>query len=99
MTMLEEMRHRADMLQVYVDRDSWFRISTKGAARTRQALGQMNLVKPRTRMEVKNNFFSIRVVKDWNILPEDIKMARSAGNFKCLYNQQWRPQPPGEKCE
>jgi hypothetical protein len=46
----------------------------------------MNLVKPRTRMEVRNNFFSIRVVEDWNIMPEDTKMVHSAGHFKCLYN-------------
>ncbi len=71
MTTLEERRHRADMLQVFkilmgkdnVDRDSWFRMAAAALVRTRQAAGMMNLVKPRTRLEVRSNFFSIRVVE------------------------------------
>jgi hypothetical protein len=44
-------------------------------------------------MKVRNNFFSIRVVEDWNIMPEDTKMVHSAGHFKCLYNQHRSTQP------
>jgi hypothetical protein len=95
LTTLEERRHQADMLQVFkimtgkdnVDSSCWFRRANEGAVRTRQAAGLMNLVKPRVRLEVRENFFSVRTVEDWNKVPEDIKMARSAGHFKRLYTQ------------
>jgi hypothetical protein len=95
MTTLEERRHRADMLQVFmiltekdnVDKSTWFKMASEGTVRMTQATGTLNLVKPRTRLEVRSNFFSIRVVEEWNKVPENIKMARSVGQFKRLYNQ------------
>ncbi len=62
MTMLEERRHRADMLQVFkiltgkdnVHKSTWFKMASEGTARMRQAAGILNLVKPpRTRLEVR----------------------------------------------
>jgi hypothetical protein len=93
LTTLEERRHQADMLQAYkiitgkdnVKRESWFKMAAEGVVRTRQAAGLMNVVKPRSRLEVRSNFFSVRVADGWNMVPEDIKMARSAGHFKRLY--------------
>jgi hypothetical protein len=95
LTTLEERRHQADMLQVYkiltekdrVDKRTWFQMAGEGPARTRQAAGAMNLYKPRTRLDVRSNFFSVRTVDSWNSLPEEIKMARSVGHFKQLYKQ------------
>ncbi len=52
---------------------------------TRHATGLMNVVKPRTRLEVRSNFFSVRTVDDWNGLPENIKMSRTVWQFKKLY--------------
>jgi hypothetical protein len=57
---LEERWHQADMVQVYkiltgkdwVQRESWFKTAIGGAARTGQATDLMNIVKPRTRLEV-----------------------------------------------
>ncbi len=54
-----------------MDRDNWFRIAARGVVRTRQAAGLMNLVKPRTRLEVRSNFFSTIMVEDWNGVLED----------------------------
>ncbi len=70
LTTLEERRHQADMLQVYkiltekdrVSSETWFRRAGEGAVSTRHAAGLMNLVKPRTRLEVRSNFFSVRTV-------------------------------------
>jgi hypothetical protein len=64
MTTLEERRHRADMVQKFkiltgkhnVNRESWFTIVAEGAVRTRQAMGLINLAKPRTRLDVRGNF-------------------------------------------
>jgi hypothetical protein len=105
MTTLEERRHRADMFQVFkiltakdnVNKDSWFQMAASGAVRTRQAAGLMNLVRPRTRLEVRGNFFSVRVVEDWNSVPDEIKMARSAGQFKRLYDQHRSIRPRREQ--
>jgi ribonuclease P/MRP protein subunit RPP40 len=107
MTTLEERRHRADMLHVFmiltekdnVDKSTWFKMASEGTVRTMQAKGTLNLVKPRTRLEVRSNFFSIRVVEEWNKVPEKIKLARSVGQFKCLYNQHRGNRPRREQSE
>ncbi len=107
MTTLEERRHRADMLQVFmiltekdnVDKSTWFKMASEGTVRMTQATGTLNLVKPRTRLEVRSNFFSIRVVEEWNKVPENIKMARSVGQFKRLYNQHRGNRPRQEQSE
>jgi hypothetical protein len=101
LTTLEERRHQADMLQVYkimagkdnVQSESWFRRAGDGPVRTRQAAGLMNVVKPRVRLELRENFFSVRAVDSWNKVPDVIKMARNAGHFKRLYSQHRRIQP------
>ncbi len=61
-----------------MDSECWFKRTAGGAARTRQAAGLMNIVKPRERLEVRENFFSVTTVDSWNNLPEEIKMACSA---------------------
>jgi hypothetical protein len=63
--------------------------AAEGAVRTRQAAGFMNIVLLRVRLEVRENFFSVRAVEYWNNMPEDFKMARSTGHFKRLYSQHW----------
>jgi hypothetical protein len=50
---------------------------TEGTVRARQAVAIMNLAKPRTRLDVRGNF--LREVEDSNSVPEDIKMAPTAG--------------------
>lgn len=104
LTTLKERRHQADMAQVYkiitgkdnVERDCWFKMAADGAVRTRQAAGLMNVVKPRTRLEVRTNFFSVRTADCWNHVPEEIKMARTAGHFKKQYKQHRSSRPRQE---
>jgi ribonuclease P/MRP protein subunit RPP40 len=91
---LEERRHQADMLQMYkiitgkdsVMREQWFKMAADAMVRTRQAAGLLNVIKPRARLGVRINFFSVRTADDWNVVPEKIKMARTAAHFKKLYN-------------
>ncbi len=33
--------------------------------------GLMNIAKPRTRLEVRRNFFSVRVIDRWNAMLDD----------------------------
>ncbi len=51
---------------------------------TRQAAGLMNVVKPRARLEVRERFFKVRTVNDWNNIPDVMKMAECPGHFKRL---------------
>jgi hypothetical protein len=103
MTTLEERRHQADMLQAYkiitgkdnVKRETWFQMAEEGTMRTRQATGLLNVLKPRARLEVRCNFFSVRVADQWNLVPDNVKMAKNPRHFKRLYKQHRssRPRP------
>ena len=52
---------------------------TRGNARP------LSLKKQRARLEVRRNFFSQKVVDDWNKIPAVIKDTRSVTSFKKLY--------------
>ncbi len=53
----------------------------------------MNVVKPRARQEVRANFFSVRTCDDWNMIPEEVKRAKSTAHFKKLYNRHREKRP------
>jgi hypothetical protein len=101
MITLEERRHQADMLQVYkiitrkdnVDSACWFKMAADTSVRTRQAAGLMNVIKPRARLEVRANFFSVRTCDDWNMIPEEVKRAKSTAHFKKLYRRHRENRP------
>jgi hypothetical protein len=109
MPTLEERRHQLDMAQVIkilsvhdsVERNQWFTMAASGTVNTRQASGPRNLVKPRSNLEVRTNFFSIRVVEDWNAIPADIKMAKNTLQFKKMYRTHRcsRKGPEGARME
>ncbi len=63
------------------------------SVRTKQAAGLMNMVKPKARLEVSANFFSVRTCDDWNMIPEEVKRAKSTGDFKKLYTRHRENQP------
>ena len=54
---------------------------------TRSATGPLNLRQQAARLEVRRNFFSIRVVEEWNKIPSTIKMASSVTSFKNRYKK------------
>jgi hypothetical protein len=54
----------------------------RDSARTRLAAGHDNLVMPVARTEIRKNSFAVRVVTKWNRLQDDIKLSRSADEFK-----------------
>ena len=47
------------------------------------------IVGERANLEVRRNFFSVRVEKTWNMLPEAVKAQRTVNSFKNQYNR-WR---------
>ena len=48
--------------------------------------GKLNIIKPRANLEIRRNFFSLRVIDPWNNLPEEIKCADTLNRFKNLYD-------------
>ena len=90
---LEYRRERADMIQVYkimhgidkVDKDKVFTMHTYAATRGHS----LKLFKRRSRLLVRANSFSHRVVDNWNSLTEDIVNAPSLNAFKSRLNRFW----------
>ena len=96
---LEERRCRGDMIQVWkilskhdnVEIESFFQLanSNSGSSRpsTRLATQTLSLVKPRFRLDLRKNFFSVRVVDPWNELPEEVRSSTSLNQFKNSYDK------------
>ena len=74
MTSLEERRHQADMAMVYkvltgkdqVDPAEWFTMAGEAARATRATADPLNIKVKHGRLEVRQNFFTIRVTEQWN---------------------------------
>ena len=49
------------------------------------------IVGTRAQVEVRKNFFTVRVEKAWNELPESVKAQRTINGFKNHYDR-WREQ-------
>jgi hypothetical protein len=94
-TTLEERWHQSAMVQTFkilhrydrVDCDKLFVRADQTNLTTRSATGPLNLRLQAARLEVRRNFFSIRVVEEWNKIPSTIKMASSVTSFKIRYKK------------
>jgi len=86
---LEQRRNEADLIQVYkiihgfdnVDKGQWFEI-LDGEGVTRAQQGRLKLKQNRSRLDLRTNFFSQRVVPLWNNLPEELRTCQSLKSFK-----------------
>ena len=93
---LEDRRTKLDLVQTYkilhgfdkVDSKVWF--TTYGETQnrlTRASNFPLNLVRSRvSRLEVRQNFFSQRVIGLWNSLPVDVKNSKTVNTFKSNYD-------------
>ena len=45
------------------------------------------LIVPRTRLDTRTNFFTVRVVDKWNNLPVELKSAKNFAQFKSGLNK------------
>ena len=85
------------MIQVYkilhgidrVDKDKFFTLNRLAATHGHS----LKLYKKRSRLMVRANCFSNRVVDTWNSLTEDIVNAPSLNAFKSRLNRFWREHP------
>ena len=94
LTTLEARRERGDMIQVWkimnckqsVDSNVWFQ-PVALTKTTRMSSSPGMLCKPNFNLEVRKNFFSLRVISSWNSLPENLKFAENIDTFKAGYDK------------
>lgn len=94
LTTLEERRHQADMAMVHrimhghggLDPGTWFEESSIHRS-TRSTADPMNIKVKSGRLELRRQFFSVRVINDWNKIPEELKRMESAARFRACYKK------------
>ena len=94
MTTLERRRLRGDMIETYkiltgrerIDVDCFFKLSSGGYSLRGHCF---KLYKDRSRLAVRRNFFSQRVVGVWNGLSAHVVEAPSVNSFKNRIDKEW----------
>ena len=98
MVTLETRRRRGDMIQTFkilsgidqVQPETWFTLGNtlvrEGAAQTRSTTSNHNIMERWANTDLRRNFFSQRVIKPWNNLPDQIKSVSSVDHFKNAYD-------------
>ena len=90
MTTLTDRGHQADMTMVHkiISRREmgepveWFVMAGEAPRATRSEANPMNVWVQHGRLEIRKNFFSVRVTEPWNSVPGDLKKVRSLAAFK-----------------
>ena len=82
----------------HVVREDWFTMQEEGAKATRSNTRVLEgeeverkevMVVERANLEVRRQFFTVRVAPMWNDLPEEVKQQKSVNGFKNEYDR-WR---------
>ena len=88
---LSDRRGEIDMVQTYKllnESDSEIELRRADTRRaTQAAAGRDNLLKERAGHEFRNRFFTVRVIYEWNNLPDSVKEASKAAVFKRQYRR------------
>ena len=101
---LEDRRAEADMVMTYkvltgkvrVDRDSWFKLAAPAAQQqTRAAADPLRLQKPRARLDIRDKFFTVRVIDKWNQLPLSSRAVPTVTRFRTALRRHTRASVTG----
>ena len=65
-------------------------MTTEGEVRRKDSLCRQNF-----NLEVRKNFFTVRTVPHWNMIPDEIRKQKSVNGFKNAYDR-WRKGQPME---
>lgn len=90
---LEKRRLRGDLIEVfkiltdreYIDKHQFFTPSLSSHLRGHS----LKLLKSRSSRQVRQNFFSQRVIEEWNKLPSDVVTSTSVNMFKNRLDDHW----------
>ena len=98
MVTLETRRKRGDMIQTFkimsgidhVQPETWFTLGNtirrEGATQTRSTTSNHTIMERWANTDTRRNFFSHRVIKPWNSLPDHIKSVSTVDAFKNAYD-------------
>ncbi len=81
------MVHKITNRRGRLDPAQWFEMAADGARATRSAANPRNLRMRQGRMEVRRNFFSVRVVDSWNNIPDKVRALGKSEKFQQQYKQ------------
>ena len=88
---LEERRLQANMCLMHgigsLQHESWFERVSDSAKVTRVAADGLNVKVKNGRLELRRNFFSVRVSSLWNLIPSHTKRMMPAHLFKRAYRR------------
>jgi ribonuclease P/MRP protein subunit RPP40 len=80
-----------------VDKNEWFKIMAGDTARGTRATTSITeegeerrtdiIYKEKAKQETRKNFFTLRVARKWNQLPEEVKQAKTVNEFKNKYDE------------
>ena len=95
LTTLQQRRERGDLIEAYkiltakekVDYGQFFQLTSDEHVLRGHSL---KLFCKRSRLEVRRNFFSNRVVRPWNMLPQSVVEAPSVNAFKNRLDHFWK---------
>ena len=102
MPTLSQRREELDMTEMFkimtkksaVDPNIWFEKASRDGVMTRQAADPLNVMIPAARLDIRKNFFSVRVCDKWNSLPREIKNSANVKIFKTSYRKHMSTCPP-----
>ena len=105
LTTLKERRIRGDAIETFktlngynnVKKENWFRLTPENARETRRTASvteegiqrKAAIEQEQSRLEIRRNCFNVRVVKEWNRIPDEVKEQKSVNAFKTAYDR-WR---------
>ena len=81
MAMVHKIMHGKGQL----DHSCWFEKAADGQRATRNSADPLNLRVNHGRLEIRRNFFSVRVIESWNKIPSDLKSETKNVVFRSKY--------------
>ncbi len=73
-----------------VNKTTWFTpINQQSQHLTRLSSDHLNLSAPAAKLEIRRNFYSCRIIKQWNALESSIKNAPTVGSFKSQFDKHY----------
>ena len=93
---LEHRRKRGDAIEVYKYMHGFYNTKSPSLEQNKDKTTRghsMKLAKIRPRLNIRGNYFNIRVVNMWNNLPESVVTAPSVDAFKGRLDRHWENLP------
>ena len=113
LTTLKDRRIRGDAIETFkalngfnhVRKENWFQLTSENARETRRTASvteegvqkKAAIEQEQPRLEIRRNFFNVRIVKEWNKIPEEVKKQKSVNAFKTAYDRWRNPKKPTTK--